>query len=1101
MKKWIVTVCFLLCSVFAQNTLYVEAFDEQGNNLSQLTLRIRVANNSSDTLRNVHVRYFLPFNPLDTIEVAPYYLPGAVYSVDTVGQMLSLNIDIDELLPGYFPNSSGMSVGLNYVGYADLHKVEHYSYPGVGGFTRSENISVWLDDVLLVGIAPSGLNDIPLFKFTALRPESSGDYAAFVEITNKGKNIPGFVSLALLNLLFADGNRYAVDSNQVAKLRIANATIKVRLDSLIGDTLLNGKGELLLEYGDDVLDYVPWGSAGIHSDIATNYDLWDNAFDYVKTYDDESPAFESGYVKGGIFHRENIDLKSSMAWRIYSPYEENGRENHLPMPKPVSAVSGTREVVDSGEKLNFSWNPVYGAEKYRLTVLDSNRVQIHQGVYYANTVDLDLPLGKYFWMAEGANREKDFRDTVPYAAYSVIRKVAPAKDSVIVLLGVPSYRGEKDTRLLNLSWGEFIDIRRWDRPNFDAAFMDSARIYLAAKISDAARLDTIFAHRDSVLLHLRYLDSSDSLLWRRIHPDEDEGHRCWAIAIQELNHYYKDSNGVHGNLTQDEIVAAGHMHSDSLSKSPKGIALAAFPVAKGGDAVTEIPYTLHWALNIPEPVWDEDTTHLENSLKTALLGGHPVFVSQKNENGSGHAMIVDGFKYDYEGNIAYHFLNVDNYGVSKWRSYGDVQWRPIRRYAILPVSANPQMTNRLVHMDSDGDGVMDFDEYYRFHTELDNPDSDGDGIDDKTEIYSYTVREKSSVDRDVNSLINMPDLSFRIKSVEKEKYADIDKDVERAEKDDDSDNDGVRDGEEDLNHNGHVDYGETDPYFSEEKDWIWDEVPEEIGIYSLGYLRINDWAECKVSNGFCAVAAEEPSRTSVILGVKAKVSDIHAKGKVWLRNNAKANFIHYYGLPDYVFTTDLDKDAYANHEYNTYSYSWPWHVGISPLYGLSDITGDIVVHSGEIFILDSSHTTLNVLKVESGGTLRFSPGQYVIKNLQLDAGSTVSFAEADFTTLRVVEHLTWNSIIDRGPFPLTKIANYFKLVYYGSERLFIHGAWAGKLIAPYAPLIIGQASHKYYYGKFLGKGVAVHQFSTVYVPKSLEKTKGSKSVIVVRKEE
>lgn len=304
MKKWIVTVCFLLSSVFAQNTLYVEAFDEQGNNLSQLTLRIRVANNSSDTLRNVHVRYFLPFNPLETIEVAPYYLPGAVYSVDTVGQMLSLNIDIDELLPGYFPNSSGMSVGLNYVGYTDLHKVEHYSYPGVGGFTRSENISVWLDDVLLVGIAPSGLNDIPLFKFTALRPESSGDYAAFVEITNKGKNIPGFVSLALLNLLFADGNRYAVDSNQVAKLRIANATIKVRLDSLIGDTLLNGKGELLLEYGDDVLDYVPWGSAGIHSDIATNYDLWDNAFDYVKTYDDESPAFESSYVKGGIFHRE-----------------------------------------------------------------------------------------------------------------------------------------------------------------------------------------------------------------------------------------------------------------------------------------------------------------------------------------------------------------------------------------------------------------------------------------------------------------------------------------------------------------------------------------------------------------------------------------------------------------------------------------------------------------------------------------------------------------------------------------------------------------------------------------------------------------------------
>lgn len=43
---------------YDENLLSVEAFDEQVNNSCQVTLRLKIVNNTSDTLDNVRVRYF-----------------------------------------------------------------------------------------------------------------------------------------------------------------------------------------------------------------------------------------------------------------------------------------------------------------------------------------------------------------------------------------------------------------------------------------------------------------------------------------------------------------------------------------------------------------------------------------------------------------------------------------------------------------------------------------------------------------------------------------------------------------------------------------------------------------------------------------------------------------------------------------------------------------------------------------------------------------------------------------------------------------------------------------------------------------------------------
>ena len=103
--------------------------------------------------------------------------------------------------------------------------------------------------------------------------------------------------------------------------------------------------------------------------------------------------------------------------------------------------------------------------------------------------------------------------------------------------------------------------------------------------------------------------------------------------------------------------------------------------------------------------------------------------------------------------------------------------------------------------DTDDDGIADGEEDTNFNcireskeTDPCESDTDRDGIQDGTE-RGYTV---SVIGPDTDTAIFQPDLDPTTTS---------------NPLDDDSDNDGLSDGEEDLNHNGRVDAGETEPGF------------------------------------------------------------------------------------------------------------------------------------------------------------------------------------------------------------------------------------------------------------------------------------------------
>ena len=622
---------------------------------------------------------------------------------------------------------------------------------------------------------------------------------------------------------------------------------------------------------------------------------------------------------------------------------------------------------------------------------------------------------------------------------------------------IASSNGRKDTKLLNINWGEFADIRGWD---------------------------TEHTEPDPVTRPL----------------DEDEGYRCWAIAIQELNHYYTTKNGVHGDLTLDEIIANVKIHFDTTDANglPRvaplnGSVLAPFKPLVGGDGY-EVVYGLQHALNILKPQLiitkkkyiqngNLNTFELASDWVKFLQNGNPIYMSQCNlntcdYNDGKHVMIVDGYRVNYaNAEYEFHFMNVDNYGTNHWRRFLDVnQWKYVEWYIPIETPTDVALTDPDVHNDDDNDGIMNFDEKYRFDSDYQKKDTDGDEIDDKTEIHSYTIRERTSFP--INTFIS-PFLK-QISGIVKETLADIDGDGFRAENDKDSDDDGLEDGLEDVNHNGYVDDGETDPYtidyFPQRTDEKID-VPKDIALYALDFLRINDGVDCKINEKKkCSVASEYEGDAAVVLGVGVFAIDVYVKGKVWMRNYSYVESIRYYGLPNQNYATDVQMGAAFEHETNLNANLWPYTIPkISPKSNSSQI--DKIVKHGEQFTLTDG-SAFRSLKVEAGGTLYISTGEMVVENLQLDTDANIYFLNPGYeTVIHVNKSIKWNAeIINTDP---ALYAQGFKLYYYGTETFDIAGRWGGTLIATNAEIILGQNWNKVIYGQFLAKQIVVHQYATI----------------------
>lgn len=188
--------------------------------------------------------------------------------------------------------------------------------------------------------------------------------------------------------------------------------------------------------------------------------------------------------------------------------------------------------------------------------------------------------------------------------------------------------------------------------------------------------------------------------------------------------------------------------------------------------------------------------------------------------------------------------------------------------------------------------------------------------------------------------------------------------------------------------------------------------------------------------------------------------------------------IGYYGLPLQECHTTIQNGATFSSEKNFLSTDM-LNLTINNNFPQNEAKTEIVVSNGMTKSLNSN-TNLKKLKVESNGELVIHPGEYVIDELQLDANSKITFADpGQSVILHVKKIVTWHPTISTTA-NLNSIAKGVKLYYYGSERLFVEGQWAGTLIAPNAKLVLGQTRNKTLYGQFVGNGIAIHQYSKVY---------------------
>ena len=161
----------------------------------------------------------------------------------------------------------------------------------------------------------------------------------------------------------------------------------------------------------------------------------------------------------------------------------------------------------------------------------------------------------------------------------------------------------------------------------------------------------------------------------------------------------------------------------------------------------------------------------------------------------GHATVIGGYRVLADG--TQQIRNFDPWSATTWVDYNDdpstaadetfhVDW------AYIPPAAAPSVLSDepSIWTDGDGDGIMDFDEMFRFPTSSSLQDSDEDWVLDKQDLAEVYFNAWGNY-------------------FPKAGGADMDADTLRKEMDPDNDGGGTVDGCEDSDYDGRLDAGET----------------------------------------------------------------------------------------------------------------------------------------------------------------------------------------------------------------------------------------------------------------------------------------------------
>ncbi len=1067
LSRFLILFGIFLNYATAKELVTVEALDEQRNNSCQLTLRLKISNNSLDTLTNIRAKYFLNYERNRKLVITPYYMAGANVSTDTLGDYLVINIDVSKIEPGVFPNSSGISIGLNYADFENFQKDENFSYPKTSTFVKTTLIPIYTSKTILAGSPPIN-NETPKIRFTGIQPENSSSRSAWVELENYGKtdiDLNNFYlkwsfrdSTTISAFVLHPGNRIRICQFD-SPLECPATDINI----VKGNLPFEQNGELVLSENGSPIDYIAWGKTGLMADSvrAVNERLETIKFFDTKNLDFAGPvvSYEIGAFYRAIISREDSTI---LRWNLFSASQINLDPSSMPSAEPLSLSDSSIVYLNSGEKTSFSWSPVEGAKSYYLIIVNAFDSSLaYEKITRHTSEDVELPFGEYLW-GVASSTEEDMAGWSIFKLFTpgsqiienIVKKISSSRSSpkttwIHLLLknsqsGIPIYNlsvtpqaARKDSYMLDLKWGQYILDYSWDSPRNSSSYVDEN-------------------------WNLQFSDYKEKFY------NKEESWRCWIVATSILNHYYG------GNITQDEIKF--------FKFGKKKPILGAFPQGEdGGGYESDIDDALRWALNISKSKLHKSNERpSESSIIHSLSIGRPVIIWQKQ-----HIMIIDALMKDSETEkFAFRFLNTDNNGKSQWKVYQNES--QIKRAWFPELTQSPKMSELYIDtngddkmtkgvdflFDSDEDGLLDFDEENRFLSKKNNPDSDGDGIEDKVEIMSYTLYEP-----------------YHEGGVSKETVVDIDGDGKRAEMDEDSDNGGRTDGLEDSNRNGKKDIGETNPYIAfDDFNSSNPAMPKGFALYAISNLRINDGVKCFDENTYCNIGAAAINSTETfpsIIGARASVGNVYSRGNLFFRSHSRIYGNVYLANNASIDKISMQNGSAINGKIIPFSDS-EWFSSFPTIYPLRNYS-----LIGKQSISVPAKSTIDLydgiqyenLKIAYGGTIRIHPGEIWIGNLDIEPGAKIEFVAPGYQTiLHINGSFIWRGKIQNKEFSSTNIAKGFKLVQHSPQKMYVDETFLGSIIAPTSHVILGQ-SHKVFYGAVMAKDLSVHQYTVInYIP-------------------
>jgi formylglycine-generating enzyme required for sulfatase activity len=602
---------------------------------------------------------------------------------------------------------------------------------------------------------PSSLPDVPADAFVFVIFDGQGSAA---DDLNFGDNVATLHSPPGMTNIFEDG------ADQIALYRSQNRLFLPLILSAVSGSPKPGN----MTPSSAVVSFIAWGAdPGADDDGAVYSGVWgEGSYKDLGKIGEESdqpvfPGRSVGLIPGGVAYLLGD-------WAHYQESEvTRGHANPVPGLPPLD--SPLPATIDSAT-FAVGWPDVEGATAYHFQM--DNDISFSSPEY-----DLMLagptfvppspvPDGKNYWRAAVV---RDGQTSGWSAPAEVNSMTLPSLDGAAVS------GGSDQPALPYIDW-KMLGIK-WKLQRKDTKMVCRAGDHETADVEDIG--DTLHKTKNAP--------------WDLWHPETGDLKRhgsnyCERASVSMLASYYG------GELSQDRIAFEdyrGRANGDDLGHA---------------DFNKDIGATLLWA-QIPYDRKPGKPPFAQ--VKTWINEDKPFLSLIYPNKDNGHFRVVDGyleFQW-FDGGPTYQFVHLlDPKNNERWETWDST---PRDHNAYVPRSGRDGAPVALsdedadangvpdTMQDSDGDGLVDFDERERFHTEPLNPDTDGDGVPDKDDMRGYLF--------DVSGRYSPVKTDIKL-------AADWDGDGVPKERDPDNDrklNNGANDGCEDGNHNGKWDDDET----------------------------------------------------------------------------------------------------------------------------------------------------------------------------------------------------------------------------------------------------------------------------------------------------